>query len=82
MATDAINNTPRMQDHEQREPVNIFSQTEQVQINSKHWKPFGCPVYVLDNVLQTGQTFHKWKDRARVGIYLVKSTIIPEPQKR
>ena len=34
------------------------------------WKTFGCPVYVLDESLQTGKPFNKWKQRARVGIYL------------
>lgn len=73
MATDVINNTPRLQDQDKREPVNIFSSTRDVQINSKHWKPFGCPVYVLENELQAGQIYHKWRDRAKVGIYLGKS---------
>lgn len=62
-----------MQDQNKREPVNIFSKTNNININSKHWEPFGCPVYVLDNALQAGQIYHKWKDQARVGIYLGKS---------
>ena len=32
--------------------------------------PFGCPVYVLDSALVSGQSIPKWDDRARVGIYL------------
>ena len=43
--------------------------------NKKHWKPFGCPVSVLDESLQTGTPFSKWKQRARVGIYLGQSPI-------
>ena len=46
-----------------------------VNINTKHWKPFGCPIFVLDENLQTGKTFNKWKQRARVGIYLGQSPI-------
>ena len=46
-----------------------------VNINKKHWKPFGCPVYILDESLQTGKPFNKWKQRARVGIYLGQSPI-------
>ena len=46
-------------------PEQIFSKTV-VQINNKHMKTFGCPVYVLDNTLQAGRPFHKWKERARV----------------
>jgi hypothetical protein len=42
-----------------------------VQTNPKHWKPFDCTVYVLDKGLQAGTTiFHKWKQRANVGVYL------------
>jgi hypothetical protein len=45
-----------------------------VQTNLKHWKPFGCPVYVLHNRLQgSGGIFHKWKHRSKVGIYLGRS---------
>ena len=32
-------------------------------------------VYVLDESLQTGKPFNKWKQRARVGIYLGQSPI-------
>ena len=46
-----------------------------VNINKKHWKPFSCPVYVLDESLQTGKPFNKWKQHARVGIYLGQSPI-------
>ena len=73
MANDAIDHAPNLKDKEKREPINIFLQTEGVNINSKHWKPFGCPVYVLDNALQQKHPFHKWKDRAKVGLYLGKS---------
>ena len=52
----------------------LFAKT-MVNINKKHWKPFGCPVYILDESLQTGKPFNKWKQCARVGIYLGQSPI-------
>ena len=71
-ANDAINHSPSMQDPERRSPMEIFAKTRVV-ANPKHWKPFGCPVYVLESDLQSGQPFHKWKSRSRVGIYIGKS---------
>ena len=68
-ANDVINHTPSFQDKEQRSPMEIFSNT-MVASNPKHWKPFGCHVYVLDNDLQDRHPFHKWKHRVRVGIYI------------
>ena len=71
-ACDAINHTPSFQDPERRAPMELFAATR-VTSNSKHWKPFGSPVYVLDNDLQGQGPFHKWKHRARVGVYIGKS---------
>ena len=72
MANQVINDTPNMQDKSKRSPSGIFSNSN-VDTNPKHWKPFGCPVYVLDNALQQGNIHHKWKERARVGVYLGRS---------
>lgn len=72
MAVDAINDTPSMQDKQRRTPSQRIAMTK-VDINPKHYAPFGCPVYVLDSALQSNQPHHKWKERARVGIYLGKS---------
>jgi len=72
MANEAINNTPSFQDENRKTPVELFANSN-VTANPKHWKPFGCPVYVLDNQLQSGKPFHKWQQRSRVGIYLGKS---------
>jgi hypothetical protein len=73
MANDVLNETPMMQDKEKWSPQQLFSNT-MAQPNPKHWKPFGCPVYVLENSLQSGRgIFHKWKQRSRVGIYLGRS---------
>ena len=72
MANDCLNETPNMQDDMKRTSEQIFSDTL-VQPNLKHHKVFGCPVYVLDEALQQGTIFHKWKERSRVGVYLGKS---------
>jgi transposase InsO family protein len=68
MANDAINATPNLKDKEGRTPLEVFANT-QVASNPKHWHHFGCPVYVLDDALQSSaQIFHKWKERSRVGV--------------
>jgi hypothetical protein len=72
MASDAVNNTPSFQDPARRAPIEMFTGSKVVS-NPKHWKPFGCPVYVLDNSLQGRNPFHKWKQRAKPGIYIGKS---------
>jgi hypothetical protein len=71
-ANDAINHTPSFQDKERRSPMEIFTNTK-VADNPKHWKTFGCPTYVLHNELQGGRPFHKWQQRARVGVYVGRS---------
>ena len=46
LACDAYNETlPKSM---QRSPIEVFSQTA-VMPDPKHWRPFGCPVYVLDS---------------------------------
>ena len=36
----------------------------------RHFHSFGCPAYVLDNVLQSSQGLPKWSSRSRLGVYL------------
>jgi hypothetical protein len=73
MANDAINETPNLKDVEGRSPVQLFSSSN-VHTNTKHWAPFGCPAYVLDNALQSGKgIYNKWEYRSRIGIYLGRS---------
>ena len=74
MVNSVLNNTPSMQDKQRRSPMQIFANTK-VAINPKHWHPFGCPVYVLSSKLQNNTIFHKWKQRADVGIYIGTSPI-------
>ena len=73
-SNDCINNTPNMQDPKRRTPVQLFSGSA-VEINSKHWKPFGAPVYVLNEAPRDGRPFHKWKAKSKVGIYIGRSPI-------
>lgn len=72
LANESLNNTPSMCDKARMTPEQLFSKTK-VQINTKHYIPFGCPVYVLDEQRQSQKQTHKWTERARVGIYLGKS---------
>ena len=36
----------------------------------QYFHAFGCPTYVLDNAIQSGQGAPKWKQRSRLGVYL------------
>ena len=49
--------------------LQIFSGTS-VLPKANTFRPFGCPVYILDNRLQAGFKISKWHTRARVGLYL------------
>jgi hypothetical protein len=73
-ANECVNAAPSMQDPQRRSPLQQFSGST-VEINPKHWKPFGCPVYVLNSQLQSNSPHHKWAPRARVGIYLGQSPV-------
>ena len=54
-------------------PIERFSQSS-VAPNTKVWQPFGCPVYVLEDALQTVKGMrNKWKTRSKIGVYLGRS---------
>ena len=72
LACNNLNEAPNMKDEGKRSAEQMFSSTI-VQTNLKHKKVFGCPTYVLDEALQQGIIFHKWKERSRVGLYLGRS---------
>ena len=72
MAADVLNSTPSTVLKEDKTPRQVMENTN-IGTNVRHWHPFGCPVYALQRPLQSGNIFHKWKPRARVGIYLGKS---------
>jgi hypothetical protein len=39
----------------------------------RHYHPFGCPAYVLNDSLAAGKSIPKWHKRARLGVYLGRS---------
>ena len=61
MSIDAINEAPSLKNKDGKSPLQIFSNTD-VQTNTKHWIPFGCPLCVLDAALHSGRVIHnKWE---------------------
>jgi hypothetical protein len=40
----------------QANPIEVFTNTNVVD-NPKHWKPFGCPLYVLNDDLKARRPF-------------------------
>ena len=52
---------------------NFTRKTKSVKQHFKHFHPFGCPAYVLDDNLQDGKSHPKWKPRTKVGVYLGRS---------
>ena len=52
-------------------PEEIFSgMPSSSYVDLTQFHPFGCPVYVLDARLQTGNKIPRWEPRSRVGVYL------------
>ena len=75
MASQAYNATPLNSHMNKQSPNKIFDNSA-VDINQKHWKPFGCPTYVLKSELQGTTGIHpKWDARSPAGIYLGQSPI-------
>ena len=71
-ANDVANATPRK--GQELSPLEMFSGVE-IAPKLRHFHAFGCPTYVLDNALQSGQAAPKWKERSRLGVYLGPSPI-------
>ena len=67
MAKNLMNETPIFQNPDKKSPQAVFSGS-QMDPNSKHWKTFGFPVYILDSALQATHPYHKWSERSRVGV--------------
>lgn len=73
MANEAHNATPNPKSTEGYSPLQMVSKSK-VATNPKHWRHFGCPVYVVEADLQGNKgIFHKWRDRATLGVYLGRS---------
>ena len=74
IANDEWNQSPNPRERMMRSASQLFHNTD-THRNAKHSIPFGCPVYVLKDQLQQRVPFHKWKDRARLGMYLGRSPV-------
>ena len=66
-ANDVANATPKKA--KDNSPLELFSGVK-VAPKLRHFHSFGCPTYVLDNALQSGQGTPKWRQRFRLGVYL------------
>ena len=66
-ANDVSNATPGK--GQELSPLEHFSGV-QIAPKLRHFHAFGCPTYVLDDALQSGQGAPKWKERARLGVHL------------
>ena len=66
-ANNVTNVTPR-----KGEELSLPEKFSGVQVSPKlhHFHAFMCPMYVLDNALQSGQGAPKWKNCSRLGVYL------------
>jgi len=67
IANEVHKTTPRIRDG--ASPLELFGGAP-VDINLSNLQPFGCPVYVLDDKMQSDKKGPKWSERARCGIYL------------
>ena len=74
IANEEWNHAPNPREKMGRIDAQLFHNTD-IQRNAKHSVPFGSPVYVLRDQLQQRAPFHKWKDRARIGMYLGRSPV-------
>ena len=73
VANDSSNELPSLSFRDGRTPLQAFAGSRAT-TNPRFWQPFACPTYVLATALQTAGGIHgKWKDRARVGLYLGRS---------
>ena len=69
VANEVHNSTPTIGREDHKSPFELFARSE-VTPNLNHFQPFGCPVFVLDNKMQSGQKLPKWEVRSRMGVYL------------
>ena len=52
-----------------KSPLELFSSSS-VRANLRHFHPFACPVYVLDDALQGRRALNRWFHRSRLAINL------------
>jgi hypothetical protein len=67
---DVFNSTQK--NRSQLSPLEIFSNS-QVRPKLKHFHPFGCPAYRVNNEIQAGNNHPKWLPRAKPVVYLGSS---------
>ena len=60
-------------EHHSKSPEELFTGSK-VRPTTKFLHAFGCPVYVLQEALQSGNSIPKWNERSRVGVYLGHSS--------
>jgi hypothetical protein len=61
--------TPSIGREDHKSPFELFARSEVIP-NLNHFQPFGCPVFVLDNQMQSGKKLPKWEVRSCMGVYL------------
>ena len=66
-ANDVANTTPRK--GQELSPLEMFSAV-QIAPKLRHFHAFGCPTYILDNALPSGQGAPKWKEHSWLGVCL------------
>ena len=71
MSSDAFNEGP-LKILSGKCPIEVFS-SGHIKAEPRKSRPFGCPVYVLQNALQQGKSIRKWDKRSRLGLYLGRS---------
>ena len=69
-ANESLNSTPNKMTG--KIAHQMFSNTD-TPIMVRHFHPFGCPTYVLNDSLAAGKSIPKWHKRARLGVYLGRS---------
>ncbi len=69
-ANDSLNATPNRVTGQVANQMFSISDTPTV---LRHYHPFGCPTYVLNDELAAGKSIPKWQKRARLGVYLGRS---------
>ena len=70
IANEVHNSTPTVGREDLKSPFELFARSE-VTPNLNHFQPFGCPVFVLDNKMQSGQEITQVGNQIkRMGIYL------------
>ena len=56
-------------------PADVYTGTLVPRHRLKDYHTWGCPVYVLDPSLQSGQKLPRWQPRSRLGVFMGLSTI-------